>query len=186
MVETGHGAKVEDAAEGAGAGVRGREDHPRDPGLHDGPGAHRAGLQGHEELRPGKTVVARRPGRRPQRLDLRVRRRVACPDGPVPSRPELDAAPHHHRPDRNLALARGAVGELERPTHPVLVVAHSHSMVAGGLLVTSTPTREIPGTSLTMRVDTVSRSSQGRRAARAVMKSAVSTARRTTTGSCRR
>ena len=37
-------------------------------------------------------------------------------------------------------------------------------MVAGGLPVTSTPTREIPGTSLTMRVETVSRSSQGSRA----------------------
>lgn len=58
---------------------------------------------------------------------------------------------------------------------------HSHSIVAGGLLDTSYVTREIPSISLMMRPETVSSSSYGRCAQRAVMKSMVSTARRATT-----
>lgn len=58
---------------------------------------------------------------------------------------------------------------------------HSHSIVAGGLLDTSYVTREMPSISLMMRPETVSSSSYGRCAQRAVMKSMVSTARRATT-----
>src|SRR2546421_253183 len=54
---------------------------------------------------------------------------------------------------------------------------YSHSMVAGGLLEMSYTTREMPATSLTMRRETSSRNSYGRRAQCAVMKSTVSTAR---------
>src|SRR5512138_2643414 len=49
--------------------------------------------------------------------------------------------------------------------------AHSHSIVAGGLLVISYTTRLIPSTSLTMRLATLASSSLGRRAQSAVMKS---------------
>ena len=58
---------------------------------------------------------------------------------------------------------------------------HSHSIVAGGLLDTSYVTREMPSISLMIRPETVSSSSYGRCAQRAVMKSMVSTARRATT-----
>jgi hypothetical protein len=56
-------------------------------------------------------------------------------------------------------------------------LGHSHSMVAGGFPEMSYTTREMPGTSLTIRRDTSSRKSYGRRAQCAVMKSIVSTAR---------
>ena len=54
---------------------------------------------------------------------------------------------------------------------------YSHSIVAGGFPEMSYTTREIPGTSLTMRRETTSRNSYGSRAQCAVMKSTVSTAR---------
>ena len=50
-------------------------------------------------------------------------------------------------------------------------------MVAGGFPEMSYTTREIPGTSLMMRLEQRSRNSNGRCAQRAVMKSTVSTAR---------
>lgn len=57
---------------------------------------------------------------------------------------------------------------------------HSHSIVAGGLLVTSRTTRLTPSTSLQIRLETRSRSSGGRRTQSAVMPSWEWTARRTT------
>lgn len=59
-------------------------------------------------------------------------------------------------------------------------VFHSNSTVAGGLPVQSYSTRLMCGTSLTMRRLAASSTSHGRRAASAVMKSAVSTARSAT------
>ena len=56
--------------------------------------------------------------------------------------------------------------------------AHSHSIVAGGLLVMSYTTRLTPFTSLTMRLEAAARTSSGIRAQSAVMKSVVDTARR--------
>ena len=58
---------------------------------------------------------------------------------------------------------------------------HSHSIVAGGLPETSYTTRFSPRTSLMMRLDTRPRSSYGRCAQWAVMKSLVTTARSATT-----
>ena len=58
--------------------------------------------------------------------------------------------------------------------------AYSHSIVAGGFDETSYTTRFTPGTSLTMRAETRSRRSYGRRAQSAVMKSSVVTARSAT------
>ena len=55
---------------------------------------------------------------------------------------------------------------------------HSHSIVAGGLLVMSYTTRLTPFTSLTMRLEAAARTSSGIRAQSAVMKSVVDTARR--------
>ena len=60
---------------------------------------------------------------------------------------------------------------------------YSHSIVAGGLPLMSYTTREMPFTSLMMRLDTRPRKSYGRCAQCAVMKSMVSTARRETTQS---
>lgn len=54
---------------------------------------------------------------------------------------------------------------------------YSHSIVAGGLLVTSYTTLLTPRTSFTMRVEALSSSSYGSRAQSAVIKSVVVTAR---------
>ena len=56
-------------------------------------------------------------------------------------------------------------------------VSYSHSIVAGGLLVTSYTTLLTPRTSFTMRVEALSSSSYGSRAQSAVIKSVVVTAR---------
>ena len=59
---------------------------------------------------------------------------------------------------------------------------HSHSIVAGGLLVISYTTRDTPGTSLTMRFETRAKSSGGKWVHSAVIKSIEVTARKATTG----
>lgn len=60
---------------------------------------------------------------------------------------------------------------------------HSHSMVPGGLEVTSRTTRLTPRTSLTMRAETRRRRASGRAAQSAVMPSEEVTARRAMTWS---
>src|ERR1700724_3508542 len=57
--------------------------------------------------------------------------------------------------------------------------AYSHSIVAGGLLLTSRTTRLMPRTSLVIRLEIFATRSHGRRAQSAVMPSRLSTARRT-------
>src|SRR5215207_10057455 len=60
---------------------------------------------------------------------------------------------------------------------PVANRNHSHSIVAGGLLVISYTTRLIPSTSFTIRLEILASRSCGRRAQSAVIKSSVVTAR---------
>ncbi len=68
--------------------------------------------------------------------------------------------------------------QARRSCRPVQEVHdYSHSIVAGGFPEMSYTTREMPLTSLTIRRETWSRNSYGRRAQCAVMKSTVSTAR---------
>src|SRR5580700_3246578 len=57
---------------------------------------------------------------------------------------------------------------------------HSHSMVPGGLLVTSRTTRLISGTSLVIRLEIAASSASGSRAQSAVIASSLVTGRRTT------
>src|SRR5690606_7270427 len=73
----------------------------------------------------------------------------------------------------------GVCGGCNRPA----TVAHSHSIVAGGLPLMSYTTRDTPRSSLMIRFDTRPRKSYGRCAQWAVMKSMVSTARRAITHS---
>ena len=61
--------------------------------------------------------------------------------------------------------------------------AYSHSIVAGGLLEMSYTTRFTPFTSLMMRLEIRAKTSHGKRAQSAVMKSSVVTARNATTES---
>ena len=67
--------------------------------------------------------------------------------------------------------SRGGVGESYSPAKAKRSERHSHSMVPGGLLVTSNTTRLTPGTSLTMRFEIRASTSYGRRAQSAVIAS---------------
>ena len=109
-----------------------------------------------------------------------------CPGHPV-SRTELVGAP---------GLPTSSVRDTPQvpPTYSVLLVEkcgcgrfpnqfgprHSHSMVPGGLLVTSSTTRFTADTSLVIRVEIVAITSWGRRDQSAVMASSLLTGRRTT------
>src|SRR4051794_37211941 len=88
-------------------------------------------------------------------------------------------APRH---PRRTAPESGA--RVRRPSqasgHRRAGIAYSHSMVPGGLLVTSTATRLIARTSLVIRVEIVSMTSYGNRAQSAVMASSDVTGRSTT------
>lgn len=64
------------------------------------------------------------------------------------------------------------------PSHPLF--RHSHSILAGGLVVTSSTTRFTCGTSFTILAEIVRTTSYGMRAQSAVMKSSVVTARMAT------
>ena len=98
-----------------------------------------------------------------------------------------DSIPSHGRRRRRSARPSPVPGPLpttmksgpseRRAEAPLAHTDYSHSIVAGGLPEMSYTTREMPGTSLTMRRDTRSRNSYGRCAQCAVMKSMVSTAR---------
>jgi len=61
-----------------------------------------------------------------------------------------------------------------------MVGRHSHSIVPGGLLVTSSTTRLTSGTSLVIRVEIVASTSYGRRVQSAVIASSDDTGRSTT------
>ena len=98
---------------------------------------------------------------------------------------------------RHLAALGGRLRQRQSLPHPRQVTAqprpksteghialrHSHSMVAGGLLVRSYTTRETEGISLMIRAETRSIRSKGKRAQRVGHESTVSTARKATTGS---
>src|SRR5215471_4653850 len=87
-------------------------------------------------------------------------------------------------------LARGVFVDLHQSALPVGLTipmgvsrnaaGYSHSMVPGGLLVTSSTTRLISGTSLVIRVAIVVRTASGSRAQSAVMASSLVTGRSTT------
>src|SRR5208337_2310635 len=64
---------VPERSHGPGLGVFGPVDHSCQPGRGHRPGAHGARLQGDDERQPGQPPAAERPGRLPDRDDLRVR-----------------------------------------------------------------------------------------------------------------
>ena len=118
----------------------------------------------------------------------------------------LGAVVRHHQPDpqRSVGGERGALQQVRGHDHlrtgrpcPGGTVAfaredaggrplprggrsHSHSMVPGGLLVTSSTTRLTPSTSLVIRVDTRASTSWGTRVQSAVIASSLLTGRSTT------
>lgn len=78
----------------------------------------------------------------------------------------------------NPALKKCVFSRFCSPSHPLF--RYSHSILAGGLVVTSSTTRFTCGTSLTILAEIVRTTSYGMRAQSAVMKSSVVTARMAT------
>lgn len=76
MVQPALGGNVEDRPAGAGLGVPGAEDEPRDAGLYDGAGTHGTGLQGHVERGVSQTPGSQLLCRFPDDNHLRMGRRV--------------------------------------------------------------------------------------------------------------
>ncbi len=96
------------------------------------------------------------------------------------------AAPHEEQllpPRREIIPGRQPGSRARRPSAVPASAAeagYSHSIVPGGLLVTSSTTRLICGTSLVTRVEMCARTSSGSRAQSAVIASSLVTGRSTT------
>lgn len=90
----------------------------------------------------------------------------------------IDPRRVHRLRNRFLGYERAPSGGLHhQKDHQESARAHSHSIVAGGLLEISYTTRLTPRTSLMMREDTFARNSYGKRAQSAVIPSFEVTAR---------
>ena len=110
-----------------------------------------------EDRRDGTLVMLKESGQRDRR---------STPPPPTDQRSALATAFQAHPASPPLPSDRGGV-------------VYSHSMVPGGLDVTSSTTRLTPGTSAMMRFESCSTSSYGRRAQSAVIASSLVTARMT-------
>src|SRR5690242_12519782 len=99
-----------------------------------------------------------------------MRRRIVRADRLVPTFADDFIAQHDKRAHGDFVGLFRVTRELQRAAHPGLV-AHSHSIVAGGLPEMSYTTREMPATSLMMRLEMWPSTSYGSGAQFAVMKS---------------
>src|SRR6185369_3578377 len=101
--------------------IAGAIDDPADPGMHDGAGAHGAGLQRHEQFATGQTVIAEHAGRIAQGGDFGMRRRIALTDRRVEAAPDDDSVLYDDRADRHFAQAFGGTGLRYRLAHEEFV-----------------------------------------------------------------
>lgn len=87
-----------------------------------------------------------------------MRTGVVLTNGCVMAMGDNYTIPEHHRTDRYFTCSTGQRRLGQSQLHGLLVShwlgAYSHSMVAGGLLLTSYVTRLMPRTSLMTRLDT--------------------------------
>ena len=78
VIQFGLGEQVDDAAAGPGLGVGGAKHQPRNPGMHNGAGAHAARLQRHVKFASHQPIVADLTCSIPHRNNL-------CMGGGIPS-----------------------------------------------------------------------------------------------------
>ena len=76
MVKLGHFQYIQDGSGASGLGIHAAHDDFGDPGLHDGTGAHLAGLQCHIEGTLFQTPVTDDLAGFVDRCDLRMRQRI--------------------------------------------------------------------------------------------------------------
>ena len=188
MIQAFDGEKIDDAAVYAGLGVTRAIHDARDPRMEDGTGAHRTGLEGHEQFATRQTIVAQGARGIAQRGNFGMSGRVAFADRAVEAPPDDFSGPHHDRADRDFAKTFRGACQGNGLAHEKFVaesgsgfLAYSHSIVAGGLPEMSYTTRLMPRISLMMRFDTLPSRLCGNSAQWAVMKSWVCTARSATT-----
>src|SRR5690348_7033214 len=156
--------RIEDAACSSGFRIGGGKDHARETGMHDGTCAHDTGFERRVQRRSREPIIAEFAPGVAQRGDFSVRGRVVPADIVVPALAHDFAVEHEYRANWNLGmLICGVLRKVQRATHEALIIgrerAHSHSMVAGGFPLTSYTTREMPRSSLMMRLDTLPRKS---------------------------
>src|SRR4051794_13655469 len=122
VVEPRLAQHVHHGAGGAGLRVGRPVDDPRDPGEHDRPRAHGAGLERHVEH-----AVEHAPGSEAARgfaqgEDLGVRGGVATQLALVAPGPDDLALVHDHRADRHVVVLQRPLGLAEGQAHEVLVL----------------------------------------------------------------
>jgi len=188
VIQALDGEEIDDAAMYPGLGVTRTIDDARDPRMEDGPGAHRARLQGDEQLATRQAIVAEAACGIAQRGNFGMGSRIALADRAVEAPSDNLSGPDHDGADRHLPKAFCRARQGNGLAHEEFVaetgagfLAYSHSIVAGGLPEMSYTTRLMPRTSLMMRFDTLPSRLCGNSAQWAVMKSCVCTARSATT-----
>jgi len=188
VIQALDGEEIDDAAVHPGLGIACTIDDARDPRMEDGAGAHRAGLQGHEQLATRQAIISEAARGIAQRGNFGMGGRIALADRAVEAPSDNFSGPHHDCADRHLAKTLRRAGQGYGLAHEKFVaesgagfLVYSHSIVAGGLPEMSYTTRLMPRTSLMMRFDTLPSRLCGNSAQWAVMKSCVCTARSATT-----
>jgi hypothetical protein len=136
VVQARLGKEIEHRSGRAGLGVGRAEHHAREPRMQHGTGAHRAGLERHEQLAAVEPVVAERGGGGAQGVDFGMRTRVVLRHGRVAAGGDDLPVLHQHRADRHLAgFARPAcLGQGQR--HPARVVGlrRQRAQLSSGIL----------------------------------------------------
>lgn len=121
-VVKGHHKQVGHRPGTAGLGVPGAVDHPVQPRVDDGPGAHRAGLQRHIQLAAAQPPAVQGLAGLPDAEHLGVGQRVLIQLPAVVGAGNHLVVPHDDRPDRDFSQLGGLFGFQQRLTHPVRVL----------------------------------------------------------------
>ena len=111
--------QVEAAAEGPPFGIRRGEHHGAHPCLDQGAGAHRAGLQGHQQGAVVEAPGAQQGGGLPQRHQLSVAQGILAAVTAIAA-PADSPAPgiQHHSRHGHLPQHTHPGGPTEQPLHP--------------------------------------------------------------------
>lgn len=129
MIHPGVVDQVQPAPRAACAGIRGPIDQTPDPGLEQGPGAHRAGLYGDVEIRPIQAPVPDPPGSPSQGQRLGVRQGIPKGLAQVPPARQPLVSPNHHRPDRHFPQGQRPASGPKGYAHPDSIVHQVPSSV---------------------------------------------------------
>lgn len=105
--------------DGSGLVVEGTEDHALGPGADEGPGAHRARLQGHDEGAAVQAPLTPERGGGGDRHELRVAERIGIDFAPIVTAPDdLTDLIDDHSPDGNVVMSRRQRRLGEGMPHP--------------------------------------------------------------------